>query len=418
MDKNSSKIKLSTLQKILIFGSAGMILLGAILILILSLSLRRPHIAFYNVSPKVQDTVLKMMNTEQKAKKEKNFEALILDSSIPLSAQEKILKKADFLIASNDYDVKSFISSYKKIKPLSKNLMDGFPSATVETIPVSQDSIKYTPILFDFYEIDINYPAFIEHDFQNLALWSDLINFALSTRDDIPSPFLITGADDAFVIDVFGMFLETLYGYEELQKLEEALYSAFKKDLAANSANNDILQRKLSELTSGDTALNNTMLSIIKMINADILPKNYRDYVAKDFEFFMDGNLCAAAFTKLSRHRELKYSTLKNYKSIYSPSVYPTQERKFQAPQIIAASLNKKMTDYVKLLCETNQSELCNTTGLAPVQKNCSVPDLQADDVRYWLAASSGPIMPLSASVPSEKARKFLAQYLRDNSSF
>lgn len=418
MDKNSSKIKLSTLQKVLIFGSAGMILTGAILILILSISLRHPYVAFYNVPPKVSDTILTMLNSEQKINKEKKFEALILDNTIPLSMQEKILKKSDFLVATNDYDVKNFLSSFKKIKNLPKTLMDGFPSSTVETIPVIQDSIKYAPVLYDFYEIDVNYPAFVEHGFQNLALWNDLISFSSSARGDLPSPLLINGADDVFFIDVFGMILETLYGYEELQKLEDAIYAAFKKDLSLNSANNEILQRKLVELTSGDTALNNTMLSIIKMINAELLPKNYKDFVAKDFEFFMDGNLCAAAFTKLSRHRELKYSTLKNYKSIYSPSVYPTQERKFQAPQIIAASLNKNMSDYVKLLCETNQSELCTTTGLAPVQKNCSVPDVQADDVRYWLAASSGPVAPLSASVPSAKAQKFLAQYLRENSSF
>lgn len=418
MDKKNSKIKLTLLQKVLIFGSAGIILLGAALILILSITTKRPHIAFYNVPVKVQDSITKMINAEQKNKKEKPFDVIVLDASIPLSLQTKTIKKADFLVATNDYDVKAFAESYKKIKPLSIDLIEGMPSATIATIPVNQNSLKYAPILYDFYEIDVNYPAFVENGIQNISLWPDLVNFALTTRSDLPSPFLISAAEDEYFINIFGMVLESLYGHAELQKLEDSLYQAFKKDLTSNSGSNEILAAKLKELTSGDTALNNTMLSFVKLVNSEILPKNYTSYVNKDFSFFMEGNLCAAAFTSLSTHRTINHSTLKNYRSIYSPGIYTAQERKFQAPQIIVSSLNKNMTDYVKFLCETNQFELSSSTGLAPVQKNCSVPDVQADDVRYWLAASAGPIMPLSASVPSEKAKKFLAQYLRDNSSY
>lgn len=418
MNKIASKIKLSKLQKILIFGSTGLILIGAVLLIILYFASKKPIIAFYRVPENVQNSVIEILNTEQTAKKEKKFDSLILDSTSPLSLQTKQIKKADLLISLNDYDVQNFISEYKKINNLPADLLDNMPSATISTIPVNENVCKYVPFLYDFYEIDINYPNFIESQISNINLWSDLINYSLVLKEKIKNPVLICGAEDETFINTFGMILETLYGYEELQKLEDSLYQAFKKDLSANSTNNEALSRTLDELTTGDTALNNTMLAIIKLIYSGVLPRNYTDYVEKDNTYFMESNECTAVFTSLSIHRKIKYSILKNYKSIYSPSAYPTQERKFQAPQMTVAVLNKNMIDYAKTLCETKQLDLCAKTGLAPVNKSCATPDIQSSDVRYWLAASSGPIMPLSASVPSENARKYLAKFLRENASF
>jgi len=420
MKKNEkkAKVKLTRLQKIFIFGSSGIVFIGAILILILSIASRRPQVAFYNIPEKTQEVIFKQLNERQRVRQEKAFEIIALDSSIPISLQEKALKKADLIIATNDYNTKSFFNTNKNIKPLPAEYVEGMPSATIQTLEVTNNTTKYLPVLYDFYEIDVNYSLFVEKETKNISLWSDLVNFAQSSKGSVPAPFLVIGAEDEKMINSFGMVIEALYGYEELQKIEDTIYSAFKKDLYLNSANNEVLSKTLSELTSGDNAFNNTALTFIKMQNSELLQNNYKAFVNQDFKFFMEEHLCAAAFTSLSEHRTVSHNALKSYKSIYTPGIVENQDRKFLAPVIVAASCNKKFNDYTKYLGETKQTELCTATGLAPVQKSCSVPDVQADDVRYWLAASAGPIMPLSAAVPSDKAKKVLAQYIRDNSSY
>ena len=37
------------------------------------------------------------------------------------------------------------------------------------------------------------------------------------------------------------------------------------------------------------------------------------------------------------------------------------------------------------------QESLCRSTGLAPVLRNCRTTDVQASDVRFWIASSSTP---------------------------
>lgn len=416
--EKKGKVHLSRLQKIFIFGSAGIILIGAVLIIVLSIATKHPKLAFYNVPEKTQEIIAKQLNERQRVRQEKSFEIINLDKKLPLSLQEKALKKADLVIATNDYNTKAFFNTNKNIKALPAEYAEGMPSATIQTLETTNNTIKYVPVLYDFYELDVNYSLYTEKNIQNISLWSDLVNFAQVSKGSVPAPFLITGAEDEKIINTFGMIVEALYGYDELQKIEDQIYSAFKKDLYLNSANNEVLAKTVSELTSGDNAFNNTALTLIKMQNSELLHNNYKSFVNQDFKFFMEDHLCAAAFTSLSEHRTISHNALKEYKSIYTPGITANQDRKFLAPQIVAASCNKKFNDYTRYLCETKQTELCTATGLAPVQKSCSVPDVQADDVRYWLAASAGPIMPLSASVPSEKAKKILAQYIRDNSSY
>ena len=70
----------------------------------------------------------------------------------------------------------------------------------------------------------------------------------------------------------------------------------------------------------------------------------------------------------------------------------------------------RQRKDVLLNLVRTRQTELCTESGLAPVQKNCIVPDLQADDVRYWLAASNGPTLPLAAALPTTEAKEIFVK--------
>ena len=112
---------------------------------------------------------------------------------------------------------------------------------------------------------------------------------------------------------------------------------------------------------------------------------------------------------------------IKNWKIIsWYPSltsIFANVERTFSAPIIMAIpySKNKIAMDSIKKLATVEyQERLSIKTGLAPVQKNCAIPDRQADDVRYWVAASEVPFVGLSeAAFTDAKTRKMFADILR-----
>ena len=75
---------------------------------------------------------------------------------------------------------------------------------------------------------------------------------------------------------------------------------------------------------------------------------------------------------------------------------------------------NKHIQTFVKNLSNSLQTELSIKTGLSPVQKNCQVPDHQADDVHYWIAASKGPLQPLTCAIPSYQIQNQVATYIKN----
>ncbi len=414
----SDKIHLTKLQKIFIAGTASALILITALILILYFATRKPVLAFYNVPEKTRESITKILNEEQGKAKRKYYEIHLLDDKIPLSHQSKEVKKAEILIANADFDSIEYINKSKSLEQIPQEYFAGMPEATIENLGLRSHNINYVPLLYDFYQIDVNYEAFKNSGVENIALWSDFLSYVTNAKQEELIGILIPGKESEPTVNAFGMLVEALFGYEELQNIEETLYKAFKKDLDKNPGNNTYLEKALEELSSGDTAFNKTLLTIIKLIHSEILPGDFQNFTYKDFKFLMNQNRISSAILKLSEHREFKRSLLKNYRSIYSPGMTVSQKRKFLAPQIIAATSSKKRLPLLQILCETRQQELSFESGLSPVQRSTPTMDVQASDVRYWLAASLGPILPLSACVPSENALNYLARYIRENSFY
>ena len=99
----------------------------------------------------------------------------------------------------------------------------------------------------------------------------------------------------------------------------------------------------------------------------------------------------------------------------YSLSVSATTRRKFTAQEycIIALDNSEDTLSVIADFCNLKQSEISRATGLSPVQKSCQTADKQADDVRFWLTASSGPLPPLSTALPETQALSYAAESLR-----
>ena len=157
------------------------------------------------------------------------------------------------------------------------------------------------------------------------------------------------------------------------------------------------------------------------MISEGLLHTSTLNLSMEDFQFQLNNKMCAAAFLRLSDHRQISRSVIEDYTTIYCPEIQKADagrdaDRTFSAPKIAAVKLknNRRADNVLVRLSNTNQTELCSYSGLAPVQRECQVPDHQADDVRYWLAASKGPVLPLAAALPSKEARTAAAIYFRN----
>ena len=93
---------------------------------------------------------------------------------------------------------------------------------------------------------------------------------------------------------------------------------------------------------------------------------------------YMEQKLCGISVLTLSEHRTVKQSTIEEFTSIYYPSIFANVERTFSAPIIMAIPYSKNkiaMNSIKKLATVEYQERLSIKTGLAPVQKNCAIPD-------------------------------------------
>ena len=130
-------------------------------------------IAFYRVPQNVQNAIINVLNADsENQNQEKTFEALILSEDLTLEAQKKKIKKCDAVIFINDILTAEFFESpvTKPINLALANIADGYPSSILSSLKISgggatgnketSQSLKILPFLYDFYELDVNYPLY------------------------------------------------------------------------------------------------------------------------------------------------------------------------------------------------------------------------------------------------------------------
>lgn len=411
-----SEFKLSKIQKFVLISIIALIVIFAGALAAISIAAYKPTVAFYNVSEKVQTAIKAELNTMpiNKSKKQRAkttiYNFIVLDNTIPLSAQKKEMKKAKMIFATLDCDVKEFAMKDKKVRPQNASLLDVMPTTTKRTALASGEKLFAVPLLYDFYEIDINRPIYNDSGIKNLAVWNDLLSFFEATISlSSNSPFGFSGKDDKTLIDFVGCITEALDGTNSLDKARDELYAASKKGN---------LEETVLNLCEEGQPLYIAIENLSELYNAKYLNQTFSDFLPQDTRFFIENHLFYSTFFTLSEHRQIDNNVINEFTSIFVPGKSESDSRTFSAPTIVGIATSKKdyVTEALSLLASSRQSNLTFATSLAPTHANCSIPDKQADDVRFWLAASSGPNMPLSAALPSDEMKNIVAEFLRKKS--
>lgn len=406
-------MKLSKLQIIFISGIAALLLLVAGAFTTIYAVTYKPTIAFYNVpeniSSLLQKEIQEMPLTENK-KKKVVFNFIELNGAEPLSKQ-KAVKKASMIFAMQDMDINEFARSNKKVVPMDLELASGMPTTTRENLIAKDKKLFVLPLLYDFYQIDVDRSAFQATGLRGIDTWNDLVAFGKATYapEMDYAPFLFPGGDNDELLNVIGSLTEALEGTEALKEAERKIYRAYKTGKA------DRLASVVEELSLPGMPFNAAVTEIADLIKQEILHPSTLAIKENDAIFYMENSLCNTAAIRLSTHRKIKNKAVNRYTSIYFPGKENNPDRTFSAPTICGILMSKK--DYSKKIMKYLSSSLQGQLGLksswAPVLANCPTADKQADDVRFWIAASQGPHMPLAGAVPSEEMQKIAAEAFR-----
>lgn len=408
------KLKIN-FKSIILLISAFLLILFAALILLVSISSKKPVAAFYGISERNQKQIVSVLQTTH-TRKNKNslpFEIVTLDSSISLERALKKSKKADLLFIEGGLN-KNYAEklSEKKSGGISVSLLNGMTSSIKQLVEEKKQKIYSVPLLIDNYELDVNLEKFYSSNIKQLNVLSDLEKLAKVTKSSTPSPIVFAGADDERLINFFGALIEAVSGSETLNSARTKISNKIAEGKVSQNDFYDLL----TGLTGSRGELNDTFKILKNWQNQGLLPKNITSITTKDISAFLQADLSTAAFMTLSDHREIDRDIISNYSSVYYPAVQQNVPRSFTSPVIFAVPLSKDKVSQkaVYKLSDELQTKLSAATGLAPVQANCPVPDVQADNVRYWVAASGTPVTPFAQSLfVSKQQQNSFAEALR-----
>ena len=399
------KIKLS-LKKIVISIVALIVFLIALSLLIIGISSHRPTAAFYGISESNQEQIAKVLQSTAAKKKGRflPFNIVTLDNSVSL---ENTLKKqkADIVFVyrgkNSDY---AAARAAKKHTTFDIDILKGMTTSVRKTAFVQNEKVAAVPLLIDNYELDVHTEKFNSSNIKVLNTLDDLEKLAWITKSSTPSPIIFPGGDNDFLINIFGALVEAVSGKSACIEGKEKL----EKLIDSGKANYNSYTEILKELFADGNAYSETFKLLRNWSQKEILTKNVYQINVRDMKIFMQSEIVTAAFQSLSEHRTFERPVIAKYTSVYIPAETETSVRFFTSPVILGISLSKDKIARaaIEKLSNEFQSQLSFATGLAPVQANCSVPDVQADDVRYWVAASDEPLPALADWIFTTKGQK------------
>ena len=357
-------------------------------------------IAFYDTNTSIKDALTTLIQAFGQTN-EKSISFYKIDGQSELS--EQIQKnKIDLVIAPAGYAVKKIVAvAPEKASAPEQSLTQMF--STMQQSAISKDKkLLGVPLVFDNLEIDIDLSEFYSSGMQSIATWKDIEQFTQGQKQKLDYPVSFAGADPVFLLDLLGALCEAFDGidaYNNAARIlnQDVLYSTFDaKETAAR-------------LFFGDDApLTNSINFLKEYSKKAYLTPSSRQLRHTDINSYIKQRVTHVFFTTLSVHRTYDTKAIERFSSIYVPSQERPTQRHFTATTTYAVPVNtskKDLTDNLItfLVSKETQEKLSQMTGLAPVLANCSTADKQADDARFWIAATATPVAGLGHEAPFTK---------------
>lgn len=385
--------------------SAVFVIFIAALVIIANFdSLRhKTQVAFYGLNEvQVKAFEAELASVTDKNGKIVHYAFTVLDDSVPLA--EQLSSRTDLLVsaagASLDEAVASVPAKKMDSYALEQTVLSGmYSSVAAFSMRNDKGRVLSLPLLVDPVEILLNAQTLSQTGMRKISSINMLGDYASKSRGTVYFPVVFAGADARSFVDMTGALAESLSGsgaFDEAVKLVRSEKSRSAEDL-------------VKDLCAGENAPFNKAATLLsEWTRGRIIMNDVYNLEDKGLPALMRENMCAAVFTDLSSHRQFEFEALRHFVSVpdasgetlpFVPSERPLITRRLTAGVICAVPLSKeKGTGYAvdRLVSSGAQESLSRATGLGPVLADSAVPDRQADDARFWIAASDVPFVPFS----------------------
>ena len=312
----------------------------------------------------------------------------------------------------------STIETGKKKNPsLPLSVMSETSSSIRQKAVLIENNAISIPILMDNVEMDILNDALAVTNTQQLQTWADIEKFATESKKNFPYPIVFAGADPVTTLSVITALTECFSGNEAYLEAVNSISEFFgNKDYIPDSS--EIAEFLDTIASSPESPLYAALSTLARWINSGLIHPDIFNMTKRDVEIYMENHYSSIVIMTLSDHRSMSTQAIKNFTSLpralgnggnsvgYFPSSRPAAKRYLTGSVISAVPLtkNKALTTLVKTMLSSNfQADLSFKTGLGPVNSQCQSPDIQSDDVRFFVAATNPPLTPLSQAAFSDQ---------------
>lgn len=377
-------------------------------------------IGFYKMDDDYSRIIKDILLESAKQTENSKFKFVQLDDTKELSKQTG---KADILFTpmglAADKAILSIpekkISSYMFDSSMLKETSRSIEEMARSSVRSTEKKVSQIPILFDGYEILLSIQSLSRAKTEMITSWTELESFINSASGFSLAGINFAAGDSDTLLGVISTLTETFEGQETYRKLIDEI------KLSAEPA--DVLVERLAQKGQ---PLNEALNRIIRWKKRSALNLELIEKTNAELTDIIERYRTGATILTLSQHRKISSKVLPYFTTIpihtnegvfYFPAMRPAYARSLIAPAVAMISFtpNKKSKKAVQaILSRESQEILARRTGLAPFHANCPVSDMQSDDIRFWIAATSAPLVPLgNAAFDSDSRKKEFADAIR-----
>ena len=356
------------------------------------------------------------------------------DDGSPLAGQIK--GKCDVIFAPDGKNARQVMERAAGDKnadkiPLDADSVSGLTGSVRSMAVASGGGILNLPVLTDTWEM--LFDTALTAGMAVPGNWDRAEDFALAAKNKgCLMPLIFAGKESDCFLGFFSVLVESVSGQGALERAGSVLGDAFATRAALPADQENAL--KSSQFTGAEKSVEDAVRSLsenpdsplyaacrmlTRWLKAGLINNDVFDLTSADVEGFMSARNAAIVFAPLSAHRRWERDTAERYKSLpqlsnqtlpFFPSRLELGRRHLIAGTVMAlpVSGNAAMKSTVLTLASSTdaQENLSRGSGLAPVNARARTPDIQADDARFWIAASGAPSPSLAYTACASPAER------------
>lgn len=313
------------------------------------------------------------------------------------SLVDKKNRSPDIIIEPLSYSVRSDIV-------LDNVLYNTIPRSIART-GIINNKIVALPIFLDHIEITFRSDIYENHGLvvkDRILSLKDMEDVLIQLVEPTFFPLVMAGVTQTELLDVISVLTLSLGGVN--------VYSNLVKLLVSNETPESYINFDL-----GDGWNLGVVIDKLKYWKeSGIIHPQWYTFDTKQVELYSERQITSTVIMRLSTHRSWPFHILRRWQS----SPFPFNDPMNAGSAIIApptvAYIPKKSRIFIKtelvlkdLMSKDFQEDVVKSLQLAPVHSSVDTLDREADDLRFWAAASAQVLLSLDTSAPKKTLKSF-----------